>query len=69
MLAGVDTDAINTVMGYHFPAGAVRRLDDVLLAVFATRYAGLDGNAHRITLLENRLAKLEPVRLPDDGDR
>lgn len=69
LLAGVDTDAINTAMGYRFPAGAVRRLDDVLLAVFGTRYAGLADNAHRITLLENRLAKLDPVRRPDAGDR
>ena len=32
--------------GVPLPAGAVRRLDDVLLAVFATRYTGLDSSAH-----------------------
>ena len=34
----VDADAINEAMGYRYPAGAVRRLDDALLAVFGDRY-------------------------------
>ena len=33
MLDTVDTDAVNQAMGYRYPAGAVRRLDDALLAV------------------------------------
>ena len=45
-------------MGYQYPAGAVRRLDDALLAVFGQRYVGLTGNAHRVALLTSRLEKL-----------
>ncbi len=58
VLAGVDTEAVNTAMDYRYPAGAVRRLDDALLAQFGRRYLELDGNAHRTTLLENRLQRL-----------
>ncbi|MGE2836823.1 bifunctional ribonuclease/(p)ppGpp synthase [Mycobacterium sp. SMC-4] len=57
-LAGVDPDAVNAAMDYRFPPGAVRRLDDALLAVFGSRYIRLAGNAHRVSLLENRFAKL-----------
>ena len=59
LLASVDMDALIKRMGYRYPAGAVRRLDDALLAVFGERYVGLTGNAHRVALLTNRLAKLE----------
>jgi putative GTP pyrophosphokinase len=58
LLASVDMDALITRMGYRYPAGAVRRLDDALLAVFGERYVALTGNAHRIPLLTSRLAKL-----------
>jgi predicted RNase H-like nuclease/ppGpp synthetase/RelA/SpoT-type nucleotidyltranferase len=58
VLGRVDTDAVNAAMGYRYPAGAVRRLDDALLAVFGPRYFELDGNAHRIALLENRFTRL-----------
>jgi len=58
VLDGVDGDAINRAMGYRYPAGAVRRLDDVLLAVFAQRYVDLHGNAHRKDLLQNRFERL-----------
>ncbi|MCG7608230.1 MULTISPECIES: bifunctional ribonuclease/(p)ppGpp synthase [Mycobacterium] len=58
VLDSVDTDEINRLMDYRFPPGAVRRLDDALLAVFDDRYIGLDGNAHRIPLLQNRIEKL-----------
>lgn len=58
LLASVDMDALITRMGYHYPAGAVRRLDDALLAVFGERYVGLTGNAHRMPLLTSRLEKL-----------
>jgi predicted RNase H-like nuclease/ppGpp synthetase/RelA/SpoT-type nucleotidyltranferase len=58
VLDGVDGDAINVAMGYRYPAGAVRRLDDVLLAVFGQRYLDLHGNAHRRDLLQHRLERL-----------
>ena len=54
----MDADAINQAMGYRYPAGAVRRLDDALLAVFGDRYLRLHGNAHRVGLLEDRLKRL-----------
>ncbi|SDJ09447.1 ppGpp synthetase catalytic domain-containing protein (RelA/SpoT-type nucleotidyltranferase) [Frankineae bacterium MT45] len=58
LLTSVDMDALITRMGYRYPAGAVRRLDDALLAVFGERYVELTGNAHRIPLLTSRLEKL-----------
>lgn len=57
-LGGIDADAVNAAMGYRYPAGAVRRLDDLLLAVFGTRYPQLDGNSHRKALLDSRLQKI-----------
>ena len=45
-------------MDYRYPAGAVRRLDDALLAVFGDRYVSLHGNAHRVALLRDRLKRL-----------
>ena len=59
VLADVDTDAVNSAMGYRYPAGAVRRLDDALLAAFGVRYLNLPGNSHRIPLLENRFRRLD----------
>nr|WP_278249496.1 (p)ppGpp synthetase [Nocardioides sp. IC4_145] len=50
--------AINERMDYRYPPGAVRRLDDALLAVFGERYVDLHGNAHRAGLLRQRLEKL-----------
>ena len=67
VLAGVDTDAVNTAMGYRYPAGAVRRLDDVLLAVYGQRYIDLPGNAHRIKLLDNRISRLAGIT-PEKAD-
>jgi ppGpp synthetase/RelA/SpoT-type nucleotidyltranferase len=58
LLASVDSQAIHARMGYKHPAGAVRRLDDALLAIFGERYVLLKGNAHRTELLRARLAKL-----------
>jgi ppGpp synthetase/RelA/SpoT-type nucleotidyltranferase len=58
VLDTVDADAINRAMGYRYPAGAVRRLDDALLAVFGDRYLRLPGNAHRVGLLADRLKRL-----------
>jgi predicted RNase H-like nuclease len=61
VLDTVDADAINRAMGYRYPAGAVRRLDDALLAVFGDRYLRLHGNAHRVGLLADRLKRLRNV--------
>jgi predicted RNase H-like nuclease/ppGpp synthetase/RelA/SpoT-type nucleotidyltranferase len=58
LLRSVDGDVINTRMGYRYPPGAVRRLDDALLALFGERYLRLHGNAHRESLLRARLEKL-----------
>jgi predicted RNase H-like nuclease/ppGpp synthetase/RelA/SpoT-type nucleotidyltranferase len=72
VLDGVDGDAINRAMGYRYPAGAVRRLDDALLASFGHRYVNLHGNAHRKELLENRFERLRaglasPAASPPDA--
>ena len=45
-------------MDYRYPPGAVRRLDDALLAAFGERYVDLHGNAHRVPLLRTRLERL-----------
>ena len=45
-------------MGYRYPPGAVRRLDDALLSVYGQRYVDLHGNSHRVRLLSARLEKL-----------
>jgi predicted RNase H-like nuclease/ppGpp synthetase/RelA/SpoT-type nucleotidyltranferase len=58
LLSSVDTEAVTARMGYKYPPGAVRRLDDALLAIFGERYLTLHGNAHRVTLLRTRLDKL-----------
>ncbi|MCD4523801.1 DUF429 domain-containing protein [Nocardioides sp. cx-173] len=51
-------DDLNARMDYRYPPGAVRRLDDALLATYAERYVDLHGNAHRRDALLARLAKL-----------
>lgn len=58
-LTGVDSEAINTQMGYKYPPGAVRRLDDALLSAYGEDYVALDRNQHRVGLLRQRLAKLD----------
>jgi hypothetical protein len=58
VLDRVDADTIDKAMGYRYPAGAVRRLDDALLAIFRDQYLRLHGNAHRVELLQNRLKRL-----------
>ena len=45
-------------MDYRYPPGAVRRLDDALLAARGEEYVALPGNAHRVALLRTRLEKL-----------
>lgn len=59
VLAGVDDSRISARMGYKYPPGAVRRLDDALLAVYGRDYVRLPGNAHRVASLEARLARLQ----------
>ena len=54
----MDSAAITDRMGYKYPPGAVRRLDDALLARFGTTYVDLHGNAGRADLLRARLGKL-----------
>jgi ppGpp synthetase/RelA/SpoT-type nucleotidyltranferase len=58
VLAPVDSADVTTRMGYKYPPGAVRRLDDDLLAHVRDRYVDLTGNAHRRAALESRLEKL-----------
>jgi predicted RNase H-like nuclease/ppGpp synthetase/RelA/SpoT-type nucleotidyltranferase len=59
VLRPIDGAAINARMDYRYPPGAVRRLDDALLAAFGERYIGLHGNAHRAAALRSRLDRLE----------
>jgi hypothetical protein len=54
-------------MDYRYPPGAVRRLDDSLLAIFGARYLELHGNAHRVPLLQARLDKLRGNGDPATG--
>ncbi len=59
VLRSIDTATLNERMGYRYPPGAVRRLDDALLAAYGERYLALHGNSHREPLLRTRLHKLE----------
>lgn len=58
VLRDVDVASIEGHMGYRYPPGAVRRLDDALLSVYGDRYVALHGNAHRVGLLKARLGRL-----------
>jgi hypothetical protein len=64
LLGTIDRAAIDARMDYRYPPGAVRRLDDALLAVFGSRYLALHGNSHRALLLR---ARLERLRGNDSG--
>ncbi|MBA2954987.1 DUF429 domain-containing protein [Nocardioides sp. MAH-18] len=57
-LAAIDADGIVAQMEYKYPPGAVRRLDDALLAAYGERYVELPGNAHRVPLLTARLERI-----------
>ncbi|HRA27412.1 GTP pyrophosphokinase [Ornithinibacter sp.] len=57
-LRDVDSSAVTAAMGYRYPPGAVRRLDDDLLSRFGDTYVALHGNAHRREALEARRANL-----------
>ncbi|GAB3792258.1 DUF429 domain-containing protein [Nocardioides ungokensis] len=59
VLRSVDSATLNERMGYRYPPGAVRRLDDALLAAYGERYLALHGNSHREPLLRTRLQKLQ----------
>lgn len=59
-LADVDSGAVTARMSYRYPAGAVRRLDDDLLAAYGEAYVALPGNAHRTQLLTERAARMAP---------
>ena len=58
LLRATDEQRIRDRMGYRYPPGAVRRLDDALLAGFGDRYVGLPSNDHRVDLLKARLERL-----------
>ncbi|WP_264071861.1 bifunctional ribonuclease/(p)ppGpp synthase [Mycolicibacterium komossense] len=60
LLNSFDSGGVDARMGYRYPAGAVRRLDDALLAQFGEQYVALTGNAHRAAQLQTRLEKLRP---------
>ena len=58
VVRGSGGEDLNARMGYRYPPGAVRRLDDALLAAYGDRYVALHGNAHRVDALRARLEKL-----------
>ncbi|HET7068013.1 MAG TPA: DUF429 domain-containing protein, partial [Nocardioides sp.] len=60
VLRATDEATILARMDYRYPPGAVRRLDDALLATYGQRYVALHGNAHRAAALQTRLEKLTP---------
>jgi len=59
VLRATDEETIRDRMDYRYPPGAVRRLDDALLATYGQRYVALHGNAHRAPALQTRLEKLQ----------
>jgi ppGpp synthetase/RelA/SpoT-type nucleotidyltranferase len=60
ILRATDETVIRERMDYRYPPGAVRRLDDALLATYGSTYVDLHGNAHRAAALRTRLDKLRP---------
>ncbi len=58
VLRAGDEEAIRTRMDYRYPPGAVRRLDDALLAAYGSAYVELRGNTQRRPALEARLERL-----------
>jgi predicted RNase H-like nuclease/ppGpp synthetase/RelA/SpoT-type nucleotidyltranferase len=57
-LAEVDAGELDARLDYRYPPGAVRRLDDALLAAYGETYVELPGNAHRVALLRTRLERM-----------
>ncbi len=68
VLRRLDTDELMTRMAYRYPPGAVRRLDDALLAAYRDTYAELAGNDHRTDALRRRLGKLVGPEADDDAE-
>jgi len=58
VLRSVDTEELMKRMAYRYPPGAVRRLDDALLAAYRDTYVELPDNDHRTDALRRRLEKL-----------
>ena len=58
VLRRVDAEDLVRRMDYRYPPGAVRRLDDALLAAYGDVYVELRGNEHRVPALRARLEKL-----------
>jgi ppGpp synthetase/RelA/SpoT-type nucleotidyltranferase len=58
VLRAADEESIRDRMDYRYPPGAVRRLDDALLATYGERYVALHGNSHRVAALRAQLDKL-----------
>jgi predicted RNase H-like nuclease/ppGpp synthetase/RelA/SpoT-type nucleotidyltranferase len=54
----VEAEQLSDRMGYRYPPGAVRRLDDALLWVYGEDYVNLRGNADRVDALQARQATL-----------
>ena len=67
VLDSVDEDELTRRMGYRYPPGAVRRLDDALLAIFGDRYLTLDGNTRRADTLRGRMARLGAAEPGTEG--
>ncbi len=63
-LRQVDTERVTAGMGYKYPPGAVRRLDDDLLAALGERYLDLPSNNRRREALAGRLARLARLAEP-----
>lgn len=57
-LAPVDPERSARAMGYSFPPGAVRRLEDDLLTRYRDDFVELPGNAERADSLRGRLQRL-----------
>lgn len=71
VIRSVDAAQLAERMGYRYPPGAVRRLDDALLWAYGDTYVELRDNAHRVEALRARLAKMRgeqpPGRQLDDA--
>jgi predicted RNase H-like nuclease/ppGpp synthetase/RelA/SpoT-type nucleotidyltranferase len=57
-LRPLDGEDLTRRMGYRYPPGAVRRLDDALLWAYGETYVDLRGNADREPALRARLEKM-----------